>query len=48
MVFAEYPFARPGSKTVLFYFHFDGQPVTPGEWKQESPWKATLFRPPST
>jgi acetylornithine deacetylase/succinyl-diaminopimelate desuccinylase-like protein len=44
MVFAEYPGAKPARKTVLFYLHLDGQPVTPSEWKQESPWKATLKR----
>jgi acetylornithine deacetylase/succinyl-diaminopimelate desuccinylase-like protein len=44
MVFAEYPGAKPGRKTVLFYLHLDGQPVTESEWKQESPWKATLKR----
>jgi acetylornithine deacetylase/succinyl-diaminopimelate desuccinylase-like protein len=42
MVFADYPGARPGQKTVLFYIHFDGQSVNPSEWQQESPWKATL------
>lgn len=42
MVFADYPVAKPGAKTILFYSHFDGQAVTPSEWKQESPWKATL------
>jgi acetylornithine deacetylase/succinyl-diaminopimelate desuccinylase-like protein len=42
MVFAEYPDAKPGARTVLFYIHFDGQAVNPSEWKQESPWKATL------
>ena len=41
MVFAEWP-SKPGARTVLFYFHFDGQPVTPSEWKQESPWKPVL------
>jgi len=44
MVFAEYPGATPGQKTVLFYFHLDGQAVTPAEWAQESPWKAALKR----
>lgn len=43
MVFAEWP-AKPGARTVLFYLHFDGQPVTPSEWKQESPWKPALKR----
>ncbi len=43
MVFAEWA-AGPRAKTVLFYLHFDGQPVTPSEWKQESPWTPTLKR----
>lgn len=42
MVFGEYPGAERGQKTVLFYIHFDGQAVTPSEWAQESPWRATL------
>ena len=42
MVFADFPERKAGAKTVLFYIHFDGQAVTPSEWKQESPWKATL------
>ena len=41
MVFAEWP-VKKGLKTVLLYLHFDGQPVTPSEWKQESPWKPAL------
>ena len=44
MVFAETPGASGERKTVLFYAHFDGQPVTPAEWKQESPWKPVLKR----
>lgn len=29
---------RPGvTKTILFYIHYDGQPVDPTEWKQASP-----------
>src|ERR1700682_3594603 len=43
MVLAEYAGAS-SRRTVLFYTHRDGQPVTAGEWKQESPWKATLKR----
>ena len=43
MVFAEYP-AKQGLRTVLIYLHFDGQAVTPSEWKQESPWKPVLKR----
>ncbi len=29
-------------KTVLIYLQFDGQPVNPAQWDQESPWKPTL------
>jgi acetylornithine deacetylase/succinyl-diaminopimelate desuccinylase-like protein len=29
----------PGAKrTLLFYIHFDGQPVAPKRWKQDDPW----------
>jgi acetylornithine deacetylase/succinyl-diaminopimelate desuccinylase-like protein len=44
MLFAEFPGTSPDRKTVLLYAHLDGQAVTPAEWKQESPWKATLKR----
>ncbi len=43
MVYAEYP-AATSAKTVLFYLHFDGQAVTPAEWKQDSPWAPALKR----
>ncbi len=33
-----------GKKTVLFYLHYDGQPVVPAQWAQESPWKPVLKR----
>jgi acetylornithine deacetylase/succinyl-diaminopimelate desuccinylase-like protein len=39
--------SRPGAaakKTVLFYLHFDGQPVVPAQWAQASPWQAVLKR----
>ena len=36
-VFAQYPDAIAGAKTILFYIHFDGQPVIPTEWAQKSP-----------
>lgn len=29
-------------KTLLFYMHFDGQPVEPAKWQQESPYKPVL------
>lgn len=29
-------------KTVLFYIHFDGQPVIPSQWSQPSPWQPVL------
>jgi acetylornithine deacetylase/succinyl-diaminopimelate desuccinylase-like protein len=33
----------PGAaRTVLYYIHYDGQPVNPPLWKQESPWKPIL------
>lgn len=30
--------ANPPKKTILFYLHFDGQPVIPSQWAQASPW----------
>jgi acetylornithine deacetylase/succinyl-diaminopimelate desuccinylase-like protein len=41
LVFAELP-ARPSAKTLLFYLHFDGQPVIPEEWAQKSPFEPVL------
>ncbi|MBT0570547.1 M20/M25/M40 family metallo-hydrolase [Curvibacter sp. CHRR-16] len=43
LVYAELPArkATAATKTVLFYMHFDAQPVTPSEWKTE-PWTPTL------
>lgn len=40
-VFAELP-AGPGAPVILFYMHFDGQPVTPSEWRQPDPYEAVL------
>jgi acetylornithine deacetylase/succinyl-diaminopimelate desuccinylase-like protein len=42
LVFAEFGRKVPGAKTILFYMHFDGQPVVPQQWAQKSPWTATL------
>jgi acetylornithine deacetylase/succinyl-diaminopimelate desuccinylase-like protein len=43
--FAEKKPATPATgplKTLLFYMHFDGQPVEPENWQQESPYKPVL------
>jgi acetylornithine deacetylase/succinyl-diaminopimelate desuccinylase-like protein len=32
----------PGFKTLLFYFHIDGQPVNPDAWNQEDPFTPVL------
>ncbi len=42
LVFAEYSKHVAGAKTVLFYMHFDGQPVLPEQWAQKSPWQAVV------
>lgn len=42
LVFAEYESNNAGQKTVLFYMHFDGQPVIPTQWSQTSPWKPVV------
>jgi acetylornithine deacetylase/succinyl-diaminopimelate desuccinylase-like protein len=42
MVFAEWPGASPGRKTVLFYAHMDGQGIDPKEWDQPDPFAPTL------
>jgi len=42
LVFAESGRKLPNQKTVLFYMHFDGQPVIPSQWSQKSPWAAVL------
>jgi acetylornithine deacetylase/succinyl-diaminopimelate desuccinylase-like protein len=42
LVFAEYVRQARGARTVLFYMHFDGMPVIPAQWAQQSPWVATL------
>jgi acetylornithine deacetylase/succinyl-diaminopimelate desuccinylase-like protein len=38
LVFAEYGGNRPGRPTILFYLHFDAQPVIPEQWSQKDPW----------
>ncbi len=42
MLFAEYGKPVPGRRTILFYMHFDGQPVLPEQWSQPSPWQAVV------
>jgi acetylornithine deacetylase/succinyl-diaminopimelate desuccinylase-like protein len=42
LVFADYGHKIPNAKTVLFYIHFDGQPVIPAQWAQKSPFEAVL------
>jgi acetylornithine deacetylase/succinyl-diaminopimelate desuccinylase-like protein len=41
VVFGE--IATPGAKrTIVLYAHYDGQPVTPAEWKGGNPWAPTM------
>ncbi len=42
LVYAEFGRHAPMARTVLFYMHFDGQPVSAEQWAQKSPWGATL------
>jgi acetylornithine deacetylase/succinyl-diaminopimelate desuccinylase-like protein len=42
MLYAEWPKKAAGAKTVLYYMHFDGQPVVPAEWSQPDPWKPVV------
>ena len=37
LVFAEYERKAANARTILFYMHFDGQPVIPSQWAQKSP-----------
>ena len=36
--------SRPGMPTLLFYFHYDGQPVVPTEWSQADPFVPVVRR----
>ena len=45
LVFAEYGASRAPKKTVLFYIHFDGQPVVPSQWAQKDPFQPVVKRP---
>ena len=35
---------RPGLPTLLFYIHYDGQPIVPSEWSQADPFKPVVRR----
>jgi acetylornithine deacetylase/succinyl-diaminopimelate desuccinylase-like protein len=41
LVLAEFA-GDTNKKTILFYIHFDGQPVVPSQWSQPSPWQPVL------
>lgn len=43
LVLASRP-ATQGKKTILFYAHFDGQPVVPTQWAQPDPFQPVLKR----
>ncbi|HEY1229820.1 MAG TPA: M20/M25/M40 family metallo-hydrolase, partial [Ramlibacter sp.] len=42
LVYAEFGNQPAQGKTVLFYMHFDGQPVLPEQWAQKSPWQPVV------
>jgi acetylornithine deacetylase/succinyl-diaminopimelate desuccinylase-like protein len=42
LVFATFGKPRASARTVLFYIHFDGQPVTPAEWAQKNPFEPVV------
>jgi acetylornithine deacetylase/succinyl-diaminopimelate desuccinylase-like protein len=42
LVYAELANQPAQAKTVLFYMHFDGQPVLPEQWAQKSPWQPVV------
>lgn len=44
LLYAEYPKAVAGAATLLFYMHFDGQPVLAEQWAQASPWSPVVKR----
>jgi acetylornithine deacetylase/succinyl-diaminopimelate desuccinylase-like protein len=44
LVFAEYSRKIENTRTILFYMHFDGQPVVPEKWAQASPWVPAVKR----
>jgi acetylornithine deacetylase/succinyl-diaminopimelate desuccinylase-like protein len=42
LVFAKSDAAAPAARTILFYIHFDGQPVIPEQWAQKSPFQPVV------
>jgi acetylornithine deacetylase/succinyl-diaminopimelate desuccinylase-like protein len=44
LVVAEYGMVNATSKTVLFYIHFDGQPVIGTQWSQPNAWQPVVKR----
>lgn len=38
LVFASYGANKANRPTILFYLHFDAQPVVPSQWSQKDPW----------
>lgn len=38
LVFASYESNKEKRPTILFYLHFDAQPVVPSQWSQKDPW----------
>jgi acetylornithine deacetylase/succinyl-diaminopimelate desuccinylase-like protein len=44
LVFAETSGGGAERKTILFYMHFDGQPVIPSQWSQKDPWRPVVKR----
>lgn len=44
LLLAELERAKKDAPTILFYIHFDGQPVTPEQWSQKSPFEPVVKR----
>ena len=42
LVFASYSGNTGRRPTILFYIHFDGQPVIPAQWAQKDPWSPVV------
>ena len=42
LVFAQSDAGAPSARTILFYIHFDGQPVIPEQWAQKSPFQPVI------